>query len=233
MATKEDFLNNIANELGRARITAPVEKPVWRHQPQHAVLQGLSQDQLVEALQAQCAVGHTSVDVVSLAQLEETIDRILKQLQADSVIAADDRRNDEYGMTAYYEQLKNQMDVHIWKEAAGEENLRFAERARVGITFSDVTLAESGTVVLFMNEQMGRGISLLPHAHIAIVPKSTIVPRMTQAAQTVRGKLKEEGKVPSCVSFISGPSKSADIEMNLVVGVHGPVEVFYIVVDDK
>lgn len=97
--------------------------------------------------------------------------------------------------------------------------------------FSDVTLAESGTVTLFHNKDHGRSISLLPKTFVAIIPKSTLVPRMTQAATLIH-KMQTQGEdVPSYVSFITGPSNSADIEMNLIVGVHGPVKATYIVVD--
>jgi len=109
---------------------------------------------------------------------------------------------------------------------------KFAEKADVGITFSDITLAESGTLTLFNDKGNGRSISLLPRVHIAIIPKSTIIPRMTQAAKQFHEGNRRGQEVSSCVSFISRPSNSADIEVSLIVGVHGPVEVTYIVIDD-
>ncbi|MFP3490168.1 LUD domain-containing protein, partial [Staphylococcus sp. SIMBA_130] len=86
------------------------------------------------------------------------------------------------GLTNFYKEMQLEgYNVHVWDEKKGQENVSFAERAGAGIVFSDITLAESGTVTLFNDRYNGRSISLLPETFIAIVPKSTLVPRMTQA----------------------------------------------------
>ena len=231
---REAFLDRLANSLGRPRITEGVERPKWSLSPQWDVYKGFSKDDLVDVLEKQCGAIHTKFKRTDQDGLSETLIEVIKGHAGKKVIAANDRRNVEFGVDAIYEELRNSgVDVRLWDSAIGKENQVFAEQADVGITFSDITLAESGTLTLFNDKDNGRSISLLPRVHIAIIPKSTIVPRMTQAVKQIHDANQRGQEVPSCISFISGPSNSADIEMNLIVGVHGPVEATYIVVEDK
>ncbi|GAE35987.1 LutC/YkgG family protein [Halalkalibacter akibai] len=231
---KDRFLDQIAKSLGRPRKTTPVVRPNWKHQPQHEVFKGYNQDQLVDVLVEQCTKIHTQVELVTTKNLQEVLRNVIAGWNAQSIISWDDPRIKEYELDAFFQEIfQAGVDVHEWNPAVGEENIKFAEQADIGITFADMTLAESGTVVLFSDQGKGRSVSLLPTYYIAVIPKSTIVPRMTQATSYIHQMQEQQGTVPSCINFISGPSNSADIEMNLVVGVHGPVKAYYLIVEDK
>ncbi|MFD2923485.1 LutC/YkgG family protein [Halobacillus naozhouensis] len=231
---KEEFLNNIANKLGRER-REKVIKPQWNHQPQWNVLQGKSQDELVDVLEKQCTEIHTDFVKTNQSSLGEEVARVIEGYRGKSVVTWDDPRFETFGLQATLEGLesKHGVDVFQWDAENGRESVRRAEQADVGITFSDAALAESGTAVLFSGKGKGRSVSLLPANYIAIIPKSTIVPRMSQVTREIHQRVEGGDLVESCVNFITGPSNSADIEMNNVYGVHGPVQATYIVVKDR
>ncbi|WP_462409500.1 LutC/YkgG family protein [Neobacillus sp. Marseille-QA0830] len=231
---RDAFLNKIASQLGRPRIAAPVERPNWKFRPQDEVLKGATQDELVEVLIEQCKKIHTTIHTTDSGQLSSVLDEVVSDYGGGSVVTWKDERFTRWGLDSLMKQEwpNKEIDVYEWDHKKGEENIAKAEQANVGITISEITLAESGTVVLFSDENKGRTVSFLPTTYIALIPKSSIVSRMTQAAQKMRQIHQETGHVASCINFITGPSNSADIELNLVVGVHGPVKATYIVIND-
>lgn len=86
-----------------------------------------------------------------------------------------------------------------------------------GVTEVDYAVAETGTVVIRHRPEHGRLLSLTPFVHVAIVEPGCLVPDLLD----LFAALKREG-IGSGTTLISGPSKTADIEMNTVTGVHGP-----------
>ena len=230
---REQFLNTISNRLGRTRVTS-VEPPKWKYQPQHEVFKDATQDELVGILEDMCNEIHTNFYKTDKKGLPDILNQVVTNYGGGPILTWKDKRFEEWGLRDLFhnEWPSNNIDVHEWDYKKGEENIQIAEKANVGITISEITLAESGTVVLYSNENRGRSLNFLPATYIALIPKSTIVPRMTQAAKKMREIELEGGKVPSCINFITGPSNSADIELNLVVGVHGPIKASYILIND-
>ncbi len=92
-----------------------------------------------------------------------------------------------------------------------------------GITDVYCAVAETGSLVVRASTSQGRSISLVPPIHVAIVEPRNFLPDLVDLFE----KLKADGPA-SATTIITGPSKTADIEMNLVKGVHGPgvVQVF-------
>lgn len=231
---REKFLNQIASRLGRPRISSSVERPVWKFQPQYEVLKDASQDELLEVLKEQCKKIHTNIYTTNTKELPAILNEVVVNYGGGPIVTWKDERFSKWGLESLMKkEWPNQnIDVFEWDYTKGEQNIHKAEKANVGITISEITLAESGTVVLFSDENKGRTVSFLPVSSIILIPKSTLVPRMTQAAKKMREIHQKTGHVASCINFITGPSNSADIELNLVVGVHGPVKATYIVIND-
>ena len=69
--------------------------------------------------------------------------------------------------------------------------------------------------------------SLLPETHIALVDASRIVPTMEEAFALLRA---ERGEIPRAINFVSGPSRTGDIEQTIVLGAHGPKELVVLLV---
>jgi L-lactate dehydrogenase complex protein LldG len=216
-------------EIGRSG-----EKTKWKYQPQYEAFKDATQDELVEILEDMCDVIHTKFYKTDKKGLPDILNQVVTNYGGGPILTWKDKRFEEWGLGDLFhkEWPSKKMDVYEWDYKKGEENIRIAEKANVGITISEITLAESGTVVIYSNENRGRSINFLPATYIALIPKSTIVPRMTQAAKKMREIELKDGKVPSCINFITGPSNSADIELNLVVGVHGPIKASYILLTD-
>jgi L-lactate dehydrogenase complex protein LldG len=96
----------------------------------------------------------------------------------------------------------------------------------VGITGCFAALAETGTLMMCSSPQTPGSTSLLPETHIAVVPASRIVKHMEDGYALARAEL---GQLPRLVNFISGPSRTGDIDQTIVLGAHGPYRVHMIV----
>ncbi|MBG0916275.1 lactate utilization protein C [Exiguobacterium sp. SRB7LM] len=224
ITNREDFLQRIAKQLGReVQLTPP--KREYTHRPQDAVLKGASEEELLETFRMVATRIHTDLVECESANLDDTLRLLIERYDGTKILAENDARISTWAPTT--------SETFAWWDSSQPESSReLATRADIGITIADAAFAESATIVQYAKPGKSRTISLLPQDHIAIIPKSVLVPRMTQTAQQLAALDRDGLHSPNGVNFISGPSNSADIEMNLIVGVHGPVRVAYVLVHD-
>ncbi len=96
------------------------------------------------------------------------------------------------------------------------------------ITTCEYLIARTGTIVM-STAQTGRSVSVYAPVHICIAYTDQLVYDIKEVLQLLKEKY--EGNIPSSITFATGPSRTADIEKTLVVGVHGPKEVYLFLVD--
>lgn len=111
-------------------------------------------------------------------------------------------------------------------DAAREESLA----ADAGITCAQWGIAETGTLVLASAAERNRLASLLPALHVVVLPAARLLGSLGEAF----ARLRAPDGAPSArtITFVTGPSRTADIELTLVVGVHGPKDLHVIVVTE-
>jgi L-lactate dehydrogenase complex protein LldG len=98
----------------------------------------------------------------------------------------------------------------------------------VGITGAFCAIAETGTLMLLSGADTPATVSLLPETHVALLPVTRIVARMEGAWALLK---REHGALPRAVHFISGPSRTADIEQTVTLGAHGPYRVLIVLLN--
>ena len=103
--------------------------------------------------------------------------------------------------------------------------------AQVGVGAADCGIARTATLVETTVDDAIRLVSSLPRTYVGVVKAGELVERLEDSAERVRQAF-QENKEGCAVSFISGPSRTGDIEMILTLGVHGPKEAHVVILDE-
>jgi L-lactate dehydrogenase complex protein LldG len=119
-------------------------------------------------------------------------------------------------------------EVMVIEPSAGAPSREALFAADLGISGVDYLVAETGTLVLGSRPDQPRCVSLLPPVHIAVADRSQLLGDLFDLF-TPEGI--EQGNLPSGLALITGPSKTGDIELRLVTGVHGPGVVHVVLID--
>ena len=122
----------------------------------------------------------------------------------------------------------------LWRNKITEQFPRFSFHEElascdVSVTTCELLVARTGTIVLSAVQTEGRTASVYAPVHICIAYTNQLVYDLKDALQQLKEKYGNQ--LPSSISFATGPSRTADIEKTLVVGVHGPGEVYVVLVD--
>ncbi|TSA28957.1 MAG: hypothetical protein D4R67_02900 [Bacteroidetes bacterium] len=103
--------------------------------------------------------------------------------------------------------------------------------ARIGITRCESLIARFGSVMVSSQLNPGRKISVFPDIHLVVGYTSQLVPELKQAYQLIRKRY--GANFPSMITLITGPSRTADIEKTLILGAHGPRELYVFLIEDS
>lgn len=122
------------------------------------------------------------------------------------------------------------------KEILNKGEIKFSDKEEdllatdIGLTFCECLIARTGSVMITSKQASGRRLPVYANFHIVVAYTSQLVPDIKDALKFI--KEKHNNQLPSMISTISGPSRTADIEKTLVQGAHGPREIFVFLIDD-
>ncbi|WP_409345614.1 lactate utilization protein C [Paenibacillus sp. MBLB4367] len=245
---REAFMQNIAKRLGRpAPLTKAPEHP-FRGAPDFYKAVQLSTEEKIE-LFCRTWTGLTGkVLIVKEAEAEQAIAayarEVTAELEASRVAIWEHERLSALGLEKRLRE--GGTDVVPWRDDAMETDapagepgsrwskrsalLRAAERCQLGIVWPDYAIANTSTLVLLARGGKGRSVSLLPAALLGIFRADQLVTRMGEAFAGIKEEYPEAGDLPSSINLITGPSRSADIENDLTIGIHGPGKVYAVII---
>lgn len=103
----------------------------------------------------------------------------------------------------------------------------------VGLSAAFAGIAETGTLVLLSGPASPTTLALLPPTHVVVIPKSRIAATYEDVWKAVRARGDEKGFMPRAVNWITGPSRTADLEQTLLLGAHGPQRLHIVIVDEE
>ena len=218
MNSRETILSSIRTHLAASE---PHDEPTTHVDPVEVIearpasLVELFKKSL-EVVSGHCIIAHGEMEVVDA--LTRTIARLQQTKHRARAIAISD--------APMVDRLIRQTDLEI-DELAIAPDAHEVFRFDVGISTAQAAIAETGTLVLDAATERHRLVSLVPPVHIAIIDAAWIYHTLGEALAFVH----RNAQINPSVTFVSGPSRTADIELTLAIGVHGPQELYVIVND--
>ena len=134
---------------------------------------------------------------------------------------------------------RNWRKIYCWESALQEllkkyeypyfETDKDFEQADVGFTLCEALIARNGSILVSNANAAGRRLGIYPNVHIVLAYTSQLVTDLKDGFKLIKNKYGHN--TPSLISTITGPSRTADIEKTLVLGAHGPKELFVFLLD--
>ena len=161
------------------------------------------------------------------------VDSIVGEAKANRVVRSGQPVFDDVPVDTALEWKGLEVTPIVQGEDAPREELRETIRhADIGLTGTDYALAETGSLVIVPRRGLSRLVSLVPPVHIALVRPEEVLESLHDLFLMRRLEYyRRGGEMGSYLNFITGPSRTADIEMTIVQGVHGPKSVHLVLID--
>jgi L-lactate dehydrogenase complex protein LldG len=151
-----------------------------------------------------------------------------------SVIAWDHPLVEQLNLSDALSELKVPLFVTDAKTTGDKDMRRQVIDAYIGITSADFCIADTATLVLRTRPGQARSVSLVPAIHVAVIHLDQVIADLKELYALLKWDSHERREgLTNCLTFISGPSKTADIEATMVHGAHGPREVHLFVITSK
>ena len=133
----------------------------------------------------------------------------------------------------YITELQNNEAEETLQEKERERLRKHIIESYIGVTSADFCMAETASLVIRTRPGQARSVSLVPSIHIAVIQLNQIIADLKELYALIKSDSEGPGEgLTNCMTFISGPSKTADVEATMVHGAHGPREVYVYVIRD-
>ncbi|NMO97816.1 LutC/YkgG family protein [Paenibacillus lemnae] len=222
---QETFMNGIASKLRRPRVTNRPDQP-FRGAPDFwESFQWSSEERISMFTQNFQAAGGHVIHVADAVQAADFITNKAEEMKAARLLM----QNQPSLLALDLQQRLSQAEISVWNDQPETDWRAKAAEADFGIVEADYAAAYTGSMTVMSSANKGRSVSLLPTVLIAIIPVDRLKTRLGEIMSDFDAAGREG--LPAGIHFISGPSRSADIENDLTIGVHGPGIVYAVLVD--
>ena len=184
---------------------------------------GILGDHLFPEFEKRASAASTEIYRVKTAlEAQEVVTNLAKFTNAKKIVTVDSPLQQATGIN----QKLQSMGITVYTDVT--DIAEHAESSDIGISTVEFGIGETGSVCMDGYAFESRLVSMLPPIHIAFMSSKNIVPGITEAFDII-SKVYDSGYI----SFITGPSRTADIERVLTIGVHGPSRFILVAIDEE